>query len=48
MTKIWSEENKYQIWFDIEILAAQEMAKQAKNEEMLSRVLEIKEKAKWQ
>ena len=27
LTDIWSEENKYQIWLDIEIAAAQAMEK---------------------
>ncbi len=47
MVKIWSEENKYQIWFDVEILAAEAMAKESGNAEMLSRILEIKQKATW-
>jgi len=27
LTNIWSEENKYKIWFDVEIAAAQAMEK---------------------
>ena len=27
LTNIWSEENKYKIWFDVEIVAAEAMEK---------------------
>ena len=44
LTDIWSEENKYKIWLDVEIAAAQAMEKLGKIPKGVSSV--VKKKAK--
>jgi adenylosuccinate lyase len=44
LTDIWSEENKYKIWLDVEVAAAQAMEKTWSNTKGVSSV--VRKKAK--
>ena len=44
LTKIWSEENKYKIWLDVEIAAAQAMVKYKFIPKGVSSIVKKKEK----
>ena len=42
LTDIWSEENKYQIWLDVEVAAAEAMEKLGQFLKVLHQLLEEK------
>ena len=42
LTDIWSEENKYQIWLDVEVAAAEAMEKLGQIPKVLHQLLEKK------
>ena len=45
LTDIWSEENKYKIWLDVEVAAAEAMEKLGQIQKELHQLLEKKQKS---
>ena len=44
LVKIWSEENKYKIWLDVEVAAAEAMEKYKNNTKGVSKIVKKKVK----